>query len=191
MTPRVVLGRAAGPASPRALGEVAALRALRRLGLSADVSVRRTADGAPRAWLGPLPLPVSLSLSHSGGRAVAAASRDARVGLDILAGPLEDAGLWEDFFTAPERAALQGVEDGLRVGFSAKEAAWKALGGAGPSEFRRYEVSVDRPGPRGHLLGTVTTVVERGPRAGETATLQLRTWPSRGDRLSLCTGTFP
>lgn len=191
MTPRVALGRAAGPLPPRALGEAAARRALRRLGLTGDVALRRGADGAPRAFLGPLPLPVSLSLSHSGGRAVAAVSRDVHVGLDILAGPLEDEGLWADFFSAPERAALGQVEDGLRVGFSAKEAAWKALEGAGPSEFRDYAVSLHRHGPRGHLLGTVTTVRERGPHAGAPATLHLWTWRSRGDRVSLCTEGAP
>jgi phosphopantetheinyl transferase (holo-ACP synthase) len=191
VTPHVVLGRAAGTLPPRALGDEAVRRALRRLGLREGLSLGRTVEGAPRAWLGPLPLPVWLSLSHSGGRAVAAASRGVRVGLDILAGPLEDPGLWEDFFTGPERTLLQGMDDGLRVGFSAKEAAWKALEGAGPSELRHYAVSLQGHGPRGHLLGTVTTVLERGPRAGSPATLQLRSWTSRGDRVSLCTESAP
>jgi 4'-phosphopantetheinyl transferase EntD len=191
VTPRVVLGRASGQLSTSELGDTAARRALRRLGLPAGVTVQRSPGQAPRACFGPVPLPVSLSLSHAGGRAVAAAARGARVGVDILAGPLDDEALWEDHFGAAERAALRHLPDGLRVGFSAKEAAWKALGGTGPSELREYEVTVRAVGSRGGVLGSVHTRVERGPRKDAAATLELRSWLSRGDRLALCSEVMP
>jgi 4'-phosphopantetheinyl transferase EntD len=182
---RAALGSASGPLDGRALAEAAARRALWRLGLPAHAEVRREPGGAPRAWLGPVPLPVHLSLSHSGGRAVAAASR-ARVGVDLVCGPLEDEGTWADFFSRAEREALRACPDGLRLGFSVKEAAWKALAGEGPSEFRHWQVRPASCSPRGHARGQVTTRAERGPHAGCGLSLQFWSWPSRGGRVALC-----
>ena len=184
MTPLVSLGRAAGAGQERELAEAAARRALRRLGLPGSVDLRREPGGAPRAWLGPQPLPLHLSLSHAGGRAVAAASR-ARVGVDLVRGPLVDEGLWT-FFSTAERAALQSCPDGLRLGFSVKEAAWKALAGEGPSEFRQWQLLLELCSARGHARGLVRVRPERGARAGQLVTLRLASWPSRGDRVTLC-----
>jgi 4'-phosphopantetheinyl transferase EntD len=149
------------------------------------VEVRREGSGAPRAWLGPVPLPVHLSLSHAGGRAVAAASRS-RVGVDLVCGLLEDEGAWADFFSPAERAALGLCPDALRLGFCVKEAAWKALTGDGPSEFRAWRVLPSSCAPRGQVRGRVTTRAERGPFTGRELSLPFWSWPSRGGRVALC-----
>ena len=187
MTRPPALGSASGPVPGRALAEVAARRALRRLGLPAEgVELRREPSGAPRAYLGPQPLPVHLSLSHAGGRAVAAAAAQ-RVGVDLLCGPLEDAGLWADFFSPAERSSLSAAcPDALRLGFCVKEAAWKVLAGEGPSEFRDWTVRLRSCSPRGHARGTVSARAERGPLCGREATVRFWSWPSRGDRVALC-----
>ena len=185
MTPLVSLGRAAGAGQERELAEAAARRALRRLGLPGSVDLRREPGGAPRAWLGPQPLPLHLSLSHAGGRAVAAASRR-RVGVDLVCGPLEDEGLWASFFSAGERAALSAYPDGLRLGFCVKEAAWKALAGEGPSELGAWQLQLSARPARGHARGLVRVCPERGARAGRAVALNFWSWPSRGDRVALC-----
>lgn len=181
------LGSASGPLPGRALAEAAARRALRRLGLpAAQLVIHREPNGAPRAWLGPQPLPVQLSLSHAGGRAVASVSTR-RVGVDLLRGPLRDEGLWADFFSAAERAALSAASpDALRLGFCVKEAAWKTLAGEGPSEFREWHLRLATCTDRGHARGTVSTRPERGGLAGRDVAVRFWSWPSRGDRVALC-----
>lgn|GEM_PF-3730253 len=182
-----MLGSARGEAPGRQLAETAARRALGRLGLPArSVEFRREPGGAPRAYLGPQPLPVHLSLSHAGRRAVAAAAQQ-RVGVDLVRGALEDERMWAEFFSAAERAALEGAcADGLRLGFCVKEAAWKALSGEGPSEFREWRLAVSSCSGRGHARGTVAVRPERGALAGGDAALRFWSWPSRGDRVALC-----
>jgi phosphopantetheinyl transferase len=111
-------------------GRLAAKRSVAGVsGLALDrIEIESRADGAPRAFLADdharHPLGVRLSLAHESGRAVAVASRDAFVGVDVE----RERSLprkWAAFFlTANEQ---RHGADALLC-WVLKEAAWKAMG---------------------------------------------------------------
>ena len=101
----------------------------------AEWSVRARADGSPEPLLDGEPAPVELSLSHSGGVAMAAVGPiGCRLGCDVeLVEPRAEA-LAELFFTEAEQARIDGLvgvpaERDARVTlvWSAKESALKVL----------------------------------------------------------------
>jgi 4'-phosphopantetheinyl transferase len=97
----------------------------------AAVQVLAAEDGAPEAWVGGRRAPVSLSLSHRAGRALAAvADAPAVVGCDLeLVEPRSDAFVRE-WLSPGEQALVAGRRDGERAElvnllWTAKEAAAK------------------------------------------------------------------
>lgn len=99
-----------------------------------DLDVRPGDDGAPRIRLYGDPLPISLSISHSGDRSLCALCvlPGARVGADLETVVPRDAAFVEDYFTPAEQAAVSQASDAERdqrvtVIWSAKEAVLKAL----------------------------------------------------------------
>lgn len=102
-----------------------------------DISIVAAPDGAPELRIGPHPASLtahpSLSISHSGGRALCALGpAGVRVGADIEAVAPRGAGFAADYFTPAELAHLEAAPAALRdmlvtAVWSAKEAALKAL----------------------------------------------------------------
>jgi len=91
-------------------------------------------SGAPRALFDSMPLPITISISHSAGMAICAmASHLAPMGCDLeLIEPRADSFV-ADYFTADEQELIAGADDtdrDLRVTllWSAKESALKAIG---------------------------------------------------------------
>lgn len=119
------------------LGRLAARRALAALAGDGHVlpslTILAAPDGAPEARSGDAALPVTLSLSHSEGRAVCAAvpGRIA-LGVDVERIAPRGDGLATDFFTAEEQALVRAAPAERRpllvnLIWSAKESALKAL----------------------------------------------------------------
>lgn len=99
----------------------------------AAVEIAGAADGAPEAWSGGAPAPVSLSLSHRHGRALAVvAGKGAAVGCDLeRLDPRRDAFVRRCLAPA-ERELAEGGDEERRVlvvnlAWTAKEAALKLL----------------------------------------------------------------
>lgn len=96
-------------------------------------SVRPREDGSPEALLDGRPRPVSLSISHSAGVAMAAvAPADVALGCDVERVEERSHALVEQFFTEVERAAIDALPPRRRalavtLVWSAKESALKAL----------------------------------------------------------------
>jgi 4'-phosphopantetheinyl transferase len=97
------------------------------------VEIRAAEDGAPEAALDGVELPVSLSLSHSEGRALAAvAAEELAIGCDIELVESRSSEFVHDYFTPAERAAIDAAGPDRRalaatLMWSAKESALKAL----------------------------------------------------------------
>lgn len=123
------------------LGRLAARRAFAALAVPPhEFSVRAADDGAPEPYLLEAPVPATLSLSHSTGRALAvvrgwpAGSNDAPacwLGADCEQMTMLTAALQEDHFTPKERALIAGTALALQPAattllWSAKESALKA-----------------------------------------------------------------
>lgn len=110
------------------------------------------ADGAPEAWLGDERLPVSVSLSHRDGVAVATATPEAyAVGCDVELVEPRCAGFAADWFTFAERAAVERAAPGERdelvtLTWSAKESVLKAWRAGLRIDTRCVEVSFARAG---------------------------------------------
>ncbi len=96
----------------------------------AAIAIRAAADGAPEAFLDGAPLPITVSLSHRAGRALAAVGTGA-LGADLECIEPRSALLVADFFTAAEAADVAagppaGRDRAIALIWSAKESALKA-----------------------------------------------------------------
>ena len=137
---RLAAWRAGRWAAKRAVAECAALE-------SGRVEILPAADGAPEAWAGDERLPVSVSLSHRDGVAVAVATADAYdVGCDVELVEPRCAGFTADWFTAGERAAVERAaptarDELIALTWSAKESALKARRAGLRVDTRNVEVS--------------------------------------------------
>ncbi len=157
------------------LGRYAAKRALTlALGEPEEPSrleVRAAPGGAPELWRSGREAPFSLSLSHSGGRAlVALAPRATAVGCDLETVEARSPAFLEDYFTASERSLLAGAEPAeaallATVFWSAKESALKALGEGLRESLQALSVIL---GPRA-----------ADPRSWQPVALQRRSGPER------------
>lgn len=111
----------AAEASPRKQGQVVAAGALATLELLA------AGDGAPGAWRGEEPMPVTVSWSHRAGRAVAAVTgAETAVGVDLELLEARSAAFLDEWFSPAERAWV-GDDTVVRANllWTAKEAAAK------------------------------------------------------------------
>jgi 4'-phosphopantetheinyl transferase len=97
------------------------------------LAIRAAADGAPEAFIDGAPLALTVSISHSAGRALAAV-RDttAALGADLERVEPRSQLLVNDFFTLDEAAQVRAYPQELRdcaitLIWSAKESALKAL----------------------------------------------------------------
>lgn len=96
------------------------------------IAIRAASDGAPEAFLDGVPLPFTVSLSHSAGRALAAVGDAGRaLGADLEHVEPRSALLVGDFFTAAEAAQVAACPPAWRdhvitVVWSAKESVLKA-----------------------------------------------------------------
>ena len=130
------------------LGRYTAKSALaRRFALALpDIEVRAAADGAPEAFHEDGPLPVVISISHSGGWGTAAvADGGTALGCDIETIERRAAVLIEDFFTDVERDFVDrwpaAERDALITTiWSAKESALKATRRGLRADTRQVEV---------------------------------------------------
>lgn len=98
----------------------------------AAIAIRAAADGAPEAFLDGAPLPLTVSISHRAGRALAAmGDAGAALGADLELVEPHSALLVADFFTAAEAAEIAacppaGRDRAIALIWSAKESALKA-----------------------------------------------------------------
>ena len=113
----------------RIAGRIAAKRAIGQLTGAApeQIDILTLASGAPSVLIqgkeGPL-----VSISHSGGHAVAWASHRQRVGVDLEQVEARHPSFVEEWFSEQERVLLEGDPYRVTVAWSAKEAVLKALG---------------------------------------------------------------
>ena len=103
-----------------------------RLSSLARLEVRAAGDGAPEAFFDAEPLPLSLSISHAGGRALAAVHEGADVGCDLEQIEARSELFVHDYFTQPEQNLVHARPEAERplyenLIWSAKESALKAL----------------------------------------------------------------
>jgi 4'-phosphopantetheinyl transferase len=124
-----------------------------------DVQVVAAADGAPEAWRAGRRAPLSISLSHRGGRAIAAVAGAGAVGCDLELEEPRSAAFVREWLSEPERAAVAaaGPVDGpSRVAnllWTAKEAAAKVRRGGLRLDVRAAAVHLDPPGAGGGDAG--------------------------------------
>lgn len=137
------------------------------------IVLRARRDTSPEAFLrgtrGTLErLPIALSITHSAGRAVAAAAhRSTRVGVDVERCGAVRGDQLRYFLTPVERRAGEGHSPTTL--WVLKEAAWKALGCDAQTPFGAVALCFDR-------RGCVTAVSGDGRRIDVRAML-LRPWP--------------
>ncbi len=111
-----------------------------------SLDIRSAADGSPDPFLEEQSAPVSISISHSGGRSLCALS-EAHLALgcdleEILTG---DIGFFADYFTRDEMAAVQNTGEAARrivatLIWSAKESALKSMREGLRRDTRNVEV---------------------------------------------------
>ncbi len=111
------------------------------------IEIRAAYDGAPEAFVSGEPLPLSLSISHSGGRALCAILEGAGVGCDLEQVEARSELFVHDYFTRREQelvAALPKADRPLyeNLIWSAKESALKALRVGLKADTRSVEVSL-------------------------------------------------
>ncbi len=118
------------------------------------LAVLAAPDGAPAASLDGDPLPVAISCSHSGGRALCAVASDPRTGVALgcdLEGIEErSAAFVRDYFTRGERALIAAAPPAeapllANLLWSAKESALKALRTGLRIDTRKVEVRLPAP----------------------------------------------
>ncbi len=114
---------------------------------SAHLEIRAADDGAPEAFLDAEPLPLSLSISHSGGRALCALSEEGAVGCDLEHVETRSELFVHDYFTPAEQELVASWPEADRplyenLIWSAKESALKALRLGLRADSRSVEVSL-------------------------------------------------
>jgi malonyl CoA-acyl carrier protein transacylase len=125
----------------RVAGRVAAKRAVVALtGRSPSVvRIENLESGQPVALVDGLPGP-RISISHSGGRAVALASNAGPVGIDLEQVVERHTAFEQDWFSRDERGTMHGDPLQLTMAWSAKEAVLKVLGAGMALNPRQIEV---------------------------------------------------
>ena len=134
------------------LGRIAAKRAvgaLAHVGESHRIEVRVDRRGAPSARIRRTDgskdrVRYAISITHCDGHAVAAASRTARVGVDLERPRAFTRKYVRYFLTPRERALLETCDP--TVLWTVKEAAWKAIGCGIETPLHALELCVDRMG---------------------------------------------
>ncbi len=114
---------------------------------SAHLEIRAAGDGAPEAFLDGEPLPLSVSISHSGGRALCALSGGGAVGCDLEQIETRSELFVHDYFTPHEQELVASWSEADRplyenLIWSAKESALKALRLGLRADSRSVEVSL-------------------------------------------------
>lgn len=152
-----VLGGLASPARRASwlLGRWAAKRAafalLARRGQARrydQIEIRAAASGAPELWLSGARAPLSISLSHRAGEALAVLGpAGVPLGGDLEVVEPRSAALVADFFTEAERSRWEAAAPEARdvlagLVWSAKESALKALGEGLRRDTRSVEVEI-------------------------------------------------
>ena len=141
-------------------------------GVLADIEVRPTESGAPRAFIANQPAPAAISLSHSAGTALCAlAPPDTALGCDVESIEPRSEIFLGDYFTPDEQSLVAGVplEDRPLIStllWSAKESALKVLGVGLRLDTRSIKVCLPDEQP-GLLEGNERRV---------TATYGVNTW---------------
>jgi 4'-phosphopantetheinyl transferase len=125
----------------------------RQLGVApARVEILAARDGAPEAWLDGVAAPVSVSLSHRAGRAVAAVvAPPAAVGCDLERVEPRSPAFVREWLTSAEQARLTSLSAPQRdtlanLLWSAREAAAKVRRAGLRLDVRRAEVALDAAG---------------------------------------------
>ena len=135
------------------------------------LAVRAAADGAPEAYLGGVRLPLTVSLSHSAGRALAAV-RDgsAALGADLERGEPRSPLLVDEFFTSDEAARIRArpADDrdrAITALWSAKESALKARRSGLREDPRRIgvELGLDAAGAPDGAWRAMAIAVDGSP----------------------------
>jgi 4'-phosphopantetheinyl transferase len=123
------------------------------LGVGAErVEVLAAADGAPASWLDGAPAPVSLSLSHRAGRALAAVTDlPAAIGCDLEIVEHRSGPFVREWLTAGEQAVLEPLDGAARdvaanLMWAGKEAAAKVRREGLRLDVRRADVELGAPG---------------------------------------------
>jgi 4'-phosphopantetheinyl transferase len=112
------------------------------------IEIRPAASGAPESFINGEPAPVSISISHSGGRALCAAgAKRGTFGCDVEHIEQRDDAFTKDFFTDRERGLITRTSADQRNGlvtllWSAKESALKALRQGLRLDTREVEVAL-------------------------------------------------
>ncbi len=118
----------------------------------ARLEIRAAADGAPEAFLGGELLPLSLSISHSGGRALCAVLEGGDVGCDLEYVETRSELFVHDYFTPAEQMLVHSwSEEADRTLYenliwSAKESALKSLRVGLKADTHTVEVSFPTSG---------------------------------------------
>ena len=141
------------------------------LGLSGaeffEVEIRADADGAPAAFIGDTPAPVSISLSHRAGAALCAAlPASDPIGCDLELVEPRSAEFVRDYLTEAERILVERAVPSLRprltaLVWSAKESALKTLRIGLRADTREVEVCLGSVVPRGGWWPLVVRVAAR------------------------------
>jgi len=124
-----------------------------------EIEVRPAQSGAPELFLGKVPAPITISISHRAGIAVCAiAAGDVALGCDLEFVELRSSNFVEDYFTNEERELIsrQPEEDRPRFStllWSAKESALKALREGLRLDTRQVAVTVGNPTDQGDTTG--------------------------------------
>ena len=142
------------------LGRWAAKHAVGRAqGIPAErIEIIAAADGAPEAWLGGTRLEVSVSLSHRGGRAIAAvAPGPAVIGCDLELVEARSPAFIREWLPAGEQALLASVEGFERARLAnllwcAREAAAKVRREGLRLDVRRARVQLDGLSPAARAI---------------------------------------
>ena len=139
--------------------------------LPARVAVVAAEDGSPQPLVDGATAPATISISHRGGVAACAVGPFAQpLGCDLELVEVRSHGFVADYFTAPERRAVERTPDEVRpllvtLIWSAKESVLKALRTGLRTDTREVEVMVDlttlQEGPADHMVGARHVTTDR------------------------------
>lgn len=118
-----------------------------------DITAVPDKDGRPHLQLRRSPSPVPISLTHSGGYAVAAIGlgQVTAIGVDLEVAEKRSASWAKDCFTGPELEKAAGNALALTALWTRKEAALKALGLGLSVDLKEIDFSSGEPAYAGHL----------------------------------------